>query len=113
MYMFHNFIIHSCVYGHLGCFHVPAIVNSVAVNTEIPVSFSVLVSSGGLLGHMVALFLVFKRNLHTSLHSGYINLHSHHQCKKVNFFSTASPTFTACRLFDDGHSDQCEMITSL
>ena len=28
-----------------------------------------------------------------------------------SFFSTASPTFTVCRLFDDGHSDWCEMIS--
>ena len=25
-------------------------------------------------------------------------------------FSTASPAFIVCRLFDDGHSDQCEVI---
>ena len=32
--------------GHLGCFHVPAIVNSAAVSNGIHVSFSVLVSPG-------------------------------------------------------------------
>ena len=71
MYINHNFFIHSSVDGHLGghlgCFHVLAVVNSAAVNNGIHVSFSVLVSSGympmsGTAGsyHMVVLFLVFK-----------------------------------------------------
>ena len=64
MYMYHNFFIHSSIYGHLGWFHVLAIVNSASVNSGIHVSFSILVSFGlclgvGLLGHMVVLFLVF------------------------------------------------------
>ena len=37
---------HSSVSGHLGCFHVLAVVNSAAVNNGIHVSFSILVSSG-------------------------------------------------------------------
>ena len=44
--MYHNFFIHSSVDGHLGCYHVLAIVNSAAVNNGIHVSFSILVSSG-------------------------------------------------------------------
>ena len=44
--MYYKFFIHSSVDGHLGCFHVLAIVNSAAVNTGIHVSFSTLVSLG-------------------------------------------------------------------
>ena len=46
VYMYHNFFIHSSVNGHLGFFHVLAIVNSAAVNIGIKMAFSVLVSSG-------------------------------------------------------------------
>ena len=61
--MYRNFFIHLSVDGHLGCFHVLTIVNSATMNNGIPVSFSVLVSSGymprsGVVGHMVLLFLV-------------------------------------------------------
>ena len=43
--MYHHLFFHSSVDGHLGCFHVVAIVNSVAVNNGIHVSLSILVSS--------------------------------------------------------------------
>ena len=45
-YIHPSFFFHSPVNGHLGCFHVLAIVNSAAVNIGIKMAFSVLVSSG-------------------------------------------------------------------
>ena len=44
--MHHSFFIHSSADGHLGGFHVLAIINSDTVNNGIHVSFSILVSSG-------------------------------------------------------------------
>ena len=46
MYIHHIFFSHSSVDGHLGCFHVLAIVTSASLNIEVHISFRITVSSG-------------------------------------------------------------------
>ena len=113
--MYHNFFIHSSVHGHLGCCYVLAIVNSAAMNIEVHVSFSILVSSGyirtiGIGGSSSGFIPGFcKESPHLTWWLYQFTFPP--AVQECFLFSMPSPAFIFCRLFDDGYSDWCEVVS--
>ena len=64
----------------------------------------------GLLGHIMVLFLVFKESPYCHLLRPY-QFTFPTTAQESSLFPTPSPAFSVCRLLNDGHFDQSEVIS--
>ena len=120
----HVLFIHSFASGHLGGFHLPAIVNGAAMNMMYKYVFKTLPSilldtypEVGLLGRTVVLVFIFLRKLYTVFHSSCTIVYFHQEGTRVPVpphpHQHLSFSVSFRFLFYSSHPNRHEVIYSL
>ena len=114
--VYHIFLIHLSVDGHLHCFHILATINSAAKSTGMPVSFQTRVvvfswykSRSAIAKSYGSSVCNCLRNLYTVLHDDY-QFTFQPTVYKGSLFPTPSPAFICHSFFNAGHSVQCKVL---
>ena len=103
--MYHSFFIHSYVGGHVRCFRVLAIVNSVAVNTGMHVSFQIIsftgcTSKSGITGSQGSCIYIFFKGTFILFCIGSMPVYMPINSVGEQFSSVAQSCLTLCNPMD-------------
>ena len=111
VYTHHIFFIHLSIDGHLACFQILVVIDSAAMDIGVHVSFQI--------GGFIVFRYIPRSGIAGSYGSSIFNFFAkppycfssclHQFAFSPTVFSTSSPTFVICVLFDDNHSDRCEV----
>ena len=113
--IYHIFFICSSPDGHLGCFHILAVINKAVINIRMRIFFALVFSlflekpRSRVVGFYGSSIFNFLRKLCIVFHSGHTNLQGTPTMHKGSPFSTFLPTLLIyLLLFDKSHSDRWE-----